>query len=56
MKSPEEKIVLLQPNLLKIIKKTLPQIRSRYVAKELKDIAIKISIELKQIKGLEETK
>jgi len=49
MKTPQEKIVLLTPKLLKVIKKALPQIRSRYVAIELKDIAVKLAIEIKQI-------
>lgn len=52
-KTPQEKVVLMQPKLLKTIKKALPQIRSPYVAKELMQIAVMIANELKQIKGLE---
>jgi hypothetical protein len=55
-KTPSEKIVLMTPKLLKIIKKSLPQIRSPYVAKELMSISIKIANELKQIRDIEGTK
>jgi len=55
-KSSEEKIILMQPKLLKIIKKSLPQIRSKYVARELTEIAIMIANELKLVKGMEKTK
>ena len=55
MLTPEEKIIFLQPKLLKIIKKTLPQIRSKYVAKELMDIALKIANEIKSVKSLKLT-
>jgi hypothetical protein len=55
-KTPEERIVLMQPKLLKTIKKVLPQIRSPYAAKELMQVAIMISKELKQIKNPEITK
>ena len=50
MKTPQEKIVLMTPKMLKIIKKALPQIRSPYVAKELMAIAVKMAEELKHIK------
>jgi len=56
MKSPEEKIVLMTPALLKAIKKALPQIRSPYVAKDLMRIALKVAKEIKLVKGLEKTK
>jgi hypothetical protein len=49
MKTPQEKIVAMTPKLLKTIKKVLPEIRNRYDAMALKDIAVKLAIELKQI-------
>jgi len=55
MKTPEEKILLMMPKLLKTIKKTLPQVRSRYAAMELKNIAVMIATELKQTKIKEPT-
>ena len=56
MKSPEEKILLMQPKLLKTIKKVLPMIRSPHAAKELQAIAIMVATELKQTKIKEHTK
>jgi hypothetical protein len=56
MKTPSEKIVLMTPKLLKTIKKALPQIRSKYVARELMSISVLVAQELKQIKGLKDLK
>jgi hypothetical protein len=55
-KTPEEKVVLMMPKLLKTIKKTMPEIRNKYVAKELMSIAVQLANELKQIKNQELTK
>ena len=54
--SPEQKIVAMTPKLLKTIKKILPQIRSKYAARELINIAVQISNELKLIKSPAKTK
>ena len=51
--TPEQRIAFLTPKLLKAIKKALPQIRSKYVAKELMHAVVPIMKELKSIKGLE---
>jgi hypothetical protein len=55
MKTPEEKIILMMPTLLKTIQKTLPMVNNRYLAKELKMIATKIAIEVKQIPNIKNT-
>jgi len=55
-KSPEDKIVLMLPKLLKIIKKCLPLIRSKYAAKELTHISLQIIDELKLIQAHSKTK
>jgi len=54
--TPQEKILFLTPKLLKAIKKALPQIRSKYVAKELMEVTVQIANELKQVKGDKKTK
>jgi len=50
MKTPEERIILRLPKLIKVIKKTLPNIRNKYVAKELEYNTLQILNELKLIK------
>jgi len=51
MKTPQEKIILKLPMLFKTVKKILPQIRNKYLAKELEYIILQILQEYKLIKN-----
>lgn len=48
--TPEQKIIMLTPNLLKVIKKSLSSIRNPHIAKELIFAATKVSAQLQLIK------
>ena len=51
MKTPEERVILRLPQLFKVIKKTLPTIRNKYIAKELEYNTLKLLEDYKLIKN-----